>query len=119
MSVASDVGSSASLTPIREPSGGFRKFDQFEEFYFSKHTNEANRFLNRTGTNLWIIISLYAAIRRRWHMLWVGLVQGYVLAWIGQVIFEKSGKPLTLARYPIWSLMCSLRLWRSASRRLK
>ncbi|KAI8887705.1 hypothetical protein K501DRAFT_174707 [Backusella circina FSU 941] len=93
-----------------EPKDGFKTLEAFYPFYLGEHANKINRRLHIIGTTLSQILFLLAIIRQQPKFALIGFFQGYTWAWIGHFFFENN-KPATF-RYPIWSFICDLKLWK-------
>jgi hypothetical protein len=88
----------------------YRTFREFYPFYLSEHANRTCRRLHFAGTTIGLVCLLSAlATRNAWWLL-VGLVAGYLFAWIGHVFFEKN-RPATFT-YPLYSFMGDWVMWR-------
>jgi hypothetical protein len=88
----------------------YATFREFYPFYLSEHANRTCRRLHFAGTTIGLVCLLSAlATRNAWWLL-VGLVAGYLFAWIGHVFFEKN-RPATFT-YPLYSFMGDWEMWR-------
>ena len=88
----------------------FATFGDFYPFYLSEHLNRTCRRLHFAGTTIGLVC-LIAALMSGW--LWyilIGLVAGYLFAWIGHFFFEKN-RPATFT-YPLFSVMGDWVMWR-------
>jgi len=88
----------------------FATFGDFYPFYLSEHLNRTCRRLHFAGTTIGLAC-LIAALMSGW--LWyilIGLVAGYLFAWIGHFFFEKN-RPATFT-YPLFSVMGDWVMWR-------
>jgi hypothetical protein len=96
----------------------YTTFADFYPFYLSEHTNRMCRRLHFVGTTIGAVCLLAALLTRNlWYVL-VGLVAGYLFAWIGHVFFEKN-RPATFT-YPVYSFMGDWVMWRDIlGRRIK
>jgi hypothetical protein len=88
----------------------YATFRDFYPFYLSEHSNRTCRRLHFVGTTIGLACLLSAgATRNAWWLL-VGLVAGYVCAWVGHFFFEKN-RPATFT-YPLYSFMGDWVMWR-------
>jgi hypothetical protein len=85
-------------------------FRDFYLFYLSEHSNRTCRRLHFVGTTIGLACLLSAAATRNAWWLLVGLVAGYLFAWIGHFFFEKN-RPATFT-YPLYSFMGDWVMWR-------
>ncbi|KAI9267245.1 hypothetical protein EDC94DRAFT_602723 [Helicostylum pulchrum] len=97
-------------TKRSEPSGGFKTMEDFYPFYLGEHCNVINRRLHIIGSTISLSVFLWAIKTGQPRLFLLGIIQGYAFAWVGHFFFEKN-KPATF-RYPIWSFLCDLRMWR-------
>ncbi|MBV8784396.1 MAG: DUF962 domain-containing protein [Gammaproteobacteria bacterium] len=88
--------------------GGYASFAQFYPFYLSQHRNRVSRRLHLAGTALALLILAAALVMRRWTLLPVALLAGYLPAWSGHFFFERN-TPATF-RHPLYSLRGDLTL---------
>ncbi len=88
----------------------FQSFREFYPFYLGEHSNRACRRLHFMGSNLVLLLLIWALWSRdaRWLVL-VPLV-GYGFAWAGHFFFEKN-RPATFT-YPLYSLMGDWVMWK-------
>ncbi|KAI8333805.1 hypothetical protein EDC96DRAFT_525828 [Choanephora cucurbitarum] len=93
-----------------EPAEGFKTLESFYPFYLGEHCNRTNRRLHVLGTSISILLFILAIKQQKPKLVLAGIVQGYAFAWVGHFFFEKN-KPATF-RYPIWSFICDLRMWK-------
>ncbi|KAI8086774.1 uncharacterized protein BX664DRAFT_336724 [Halteromyces radiatus] len=91
------------------PKDGFKTFDSFYPYYLSEHCNQTNRRLHLIGTSISNILIILSILRKRPNLILIGIIQGYVWAWIGHFIFEKN-KPATF-KYPFYSLRGDFKMW--------
>ena len=88
----------------------YATFRDFYPFYLSEHSNRTCRRLHFVGTTIGLACLLSAAATRNAWWLLIGLVAGYVFAWVGHFFFEKN-RPATLT-YPFYSLLGDWVMWR-------
>jgi hypothetical protein len=96
----------------------YATFAEFYPFYLSEHSNRTCRRLHFVGTTLGLVCLLTALVTgRAWYVL-VGLLAGYLFAWIGHFFFEKN-RPATFT-YPVYSFIGDWVMWRDIlGRRIK
>src|SRR5881275_3056913 len=88
----------------------YATFREFYPFYLSEHTNRTCRRLHFVGTTLGLVCLVAALLTgSAWYVL-VGLVAGYLFAWIGHFFFEKN-RPATFT-YPLYSFIGDWVMWR-------
>jgi len=87
----------------------YKTFEEFYPFYLSEHKNAVSRRLHVIGTSVALALVVTALASQSWWLLFVALLQGYALAWVGHFFFEHN-KPATF-KYPLFSFMGDLRLW--------
>ena len=87
----------------------YNTFDEFYPFYLTEHSNRTSRRLHFAGTSIALVFFIAALATRTWWLLIPGIIQGYVLAWIGHFFFEHN-RPATF-KYPLYSFMGDWRLW--------
>ena len=81
----------------------------FWPYYLNEHRSARNRQLHFGGTTLALALVIGAIFLRRPQLALAAPLAGYGFAWLGHFIVERN-RPATF-RYPIWSLLCDLRLW--------
>ena len=91
----------------------FERLESFAEFwpyYVREHRRPATRAWHVAGTSLAMAIAVTAAVLRQW--IWLAAVPlcGYGCAWISHFCIERN-RPATF-KYPWWSLLGDLKLWR-------
>lgn len=84
-------------------------WSEFWPFYLQEHDQSTNRVLHVIGTTLAFLLLVTAVILQWWWALLLGLVAGYLFAWVGHFVFQKN-RPATF-RYPIKSFVSDWRLW--------
>ena len=89
---------------------GYRSFRDFYPFYLSEHANRVCRRLHFVGTSLGLMCLVTAVVTRNAWWIVVGLVAGYVFAWVGHFFFEKN-RPATFT-YPLYSFISDWVRWR-------
>ncbi|WP_372769534.1 Mpo1-like protein [Pseudoalteromonas sp.] len=82
----------------------------FYPFYLSQHQNTVCRRLHFVGSLLGLTCLAAAFILQAPYYILLGLVLGYLFAWIGHFVFEKN-KPATF-QYPLYSFVCDLLIFR-------
>jgi len=90
-----------------------KKYESLKEFYpyyLSEHSNPVCRALHFIGTSIGLILFGMAIFGANPWLLLVGIVQGYVWAWIGHFVFEKN-KPATF-EYPGYSFISDWLMYR-------
>ena len=96
----------------------YATFHDFYPFYLSEHANRVCRRLHFVGTSLGLVCLVTAVVTRSAWWIVVGLVAGYVFAWVGHFLFEKN-RPATFT-YPLYSFMGDWVMWRDIlTRRIK
>lgn len=81
----------------------YQAFSDFYPFYLSQHENDTCRRLHFVGV-IGAMISLAAITATgSWSYLWLPVVMGYGLGWIGHFFFEKN-RPATF-KYPVYSFI--------------
>lgn len=83
-------------------------FDEFWRHYKTLHRHPANRTLHRVGTAFAVGLLGYALFRRRFRLLPLVPLIGYLPAWLGHFIFERN-RPATFT-HPLWSLLADFRM---------
>lgn len=95
-----------------------KSFAEFWTFYLKEHSSRRCRSLHFLGTSLAISSLVLFVIFRAKIFIFVALLFGYGLAWIGHFLFEKN-KPATF-RYPIYSIMGDWKMcWLAATGKLQ
>lgn len=82
----------------------------FYPFYLSQHQNTVCRRLHFIGSLLGLLCLATAIILKAPYYILLGLVFGYLFAWIGHFVFEKN-KPATF-QYPLYSFVCDWLMFR-------
>lgn len=81
----------------------FQSFAEFYPYYLSEHSNLTCCRLHYLGTTLVLALLAVCLLSGTYAWLWLLPVVGYLPAWIGHFVFEKS-RPATF-RYPFYSLL--------------
>ncbi|MGL4229804.1 MAG: Mpo1-like protein [Casimicrobium sp.] len=84
-------------------------FAEFYPLYLDEHRNAVCRALHFIGTTTGLICLIAAFISHYWWLIPVGIVQGYLWAWIGHFWFEKN-KPASFQK-PLYSFMGDWLMW--------
>ncbi|MDE3270620.1 DUF962 domain-containing protein [Pseudoalteromonas sp. G4] len=82
----------------------------FYPFYLSQHQNRVCRRLHFVGSLLGLACLAAAIILQVPYYIFLGLLFGYLFAWIGHFVFEKN-KPATF-QYPLYSFVCDWLMFR-------
>lgn len=93
---------------MEEAQKDIQSYEEFWPFYLKEHSNPINRILHYIGTSLGLCVMAYAIYSAQYALILVGLVCGYVFAWIGHFIIEKN-RPATF-KYPFWSFISDFRM---------
>jgi hypothetical protein len=95
----------------------FASFTEFWPFYLSEHLHPTNRTWHFAGITLGIIIAAVLLIAGPWYLSPLGLVPGYLFAWVGHYGYEKN-TPASFG-YPWFSLLGDLNVyWRTLTGRI-
>lgn len=87
----------------------FKSFQEFWPYYLAQHQNRINRRLHLAGTILGWTTGLILIINGYYFRgLFMGLLIGYSLAWIGHFVFEKN-KPATF-QHPFYSFAGDIKM---------
>ena len=78
--------------------------DEFYQFYLSEHKNMINRRLHFFGTLGGLILFLIFLMVKKFYLIPVAFIFGYVPAWVGHFFFEKN-KPASF-KHPLYSFIC-------------
>ncbi|MCE2915766.1 MAG: DUF962 domain-containing protein [Rubrivivax sp.] len=81
----------------------FKTFAEFYPFYLGEHRNLNCRRLHFVGSSLGLVCLAMLIAGGGWWWLPLGLVLGYLFAWIGHFGFEKN-KPASFKR-PLYSFI--------------
>lgn len=73
-----------------EKNGEFADFQAFWPFYLSEHMNPINRFWHFLGITTGLAITVAAFALGKWYLAPLGMVPGYLFAWVGHFGFEKN-----------------------------
>lgn len=87
-------------------------FEEFWPFYVGEHRLRSTRIFHVVGTTLAIIVLAAAVALQWWWLLAAAPVVGYGFAWISHFGIERN-RPASF-KYPLWSLLADLKLWRLA-----
>ncbi len=82
----------------------YQSIVEFYPFYLSQHLHPISRYLHVYATSMGVIIALTMLSKGYFLLFPLGLVVGYVGAWIGHFVFEKN-RPATF-KYPLYSFAC-------------
>jgi len=85
---------------------GVRKYEHFADFYpfyLTEHNNRTCRRLHFAGSSLGLVCLGMLIATGNWWWLPVGLLCGYLFAWIGHFGFEKN-RPASF-KQPLYSFM--------------
>ena len=83
-------------------------YSEFWPRYLAAHADPRTRGLHYIGTALALAALTTAAFERDWRWLLAAPVAGYVLAWLGHLVFEHN-RPQTFG-HPGWSLISDFRM---------
>lgn len=97
----------------------FNSFEEFWPYYLKAHSSPTTRGFHYAGNAAAVTVGLLGVVFfKHAGSLLLGLMIGYLLAWIGHFFFEKN-RPATFGN-PLWSFIGDLRmLWLWLSGRLK
>ena len=68
----------------------FASFKEFLPFYLSEHLHPTSRRWHFAGMTTGIIVALGLFALGRWYLTPLGLVPGYLFAWVGHFGYEKN-----------------------------
>jgi fatty-acid peroxygenase len=91
----------------------FASFGDFWRHYLLEHRSPLNRSLHLLGTGAALTLIAYALRRRRYRLLLLAPLVGYLPAWFGHFLVERN-RPATFGN-PLWSLRADLRMMRLAA----
>jgi hypothetical protein len=86
-----------------------RSYIAFWPHYLKAHRHPRSRALHYLGTFSALLLLLFAALERDWHLLAAAPAAGYACAWIGHAVFEHN-RPATFG-HPLWSLYSDFRMF--------
>ena len=81
----------------------YNSFAEFWPFYLREHSHPGTRLLHLIGTITGTVVMIYFIFSGRWYLFPLGLIPGYVCAWLGHFLIEKN-RPATF-QYPLWSFI--------------
>ena len=81
----------------------YKSFAEFWPFYVAEHSKPLTRALHAIGTSAGLILMVGVIAIGRWRLFPLGLVIGYLFAWVGHFFVEKN-RPATF-KYPLWSFL--------------
>ena len=87
----------------------FRTLDEFWPYYVRQHSKRLTRqwhFVGNTNLVLWLF---WAASRRSFLLVIMGVATSYMFAWIGHFLVERN-IPSTF-RYPVLSALADMRMY--------
>ncbi len=88
----------------------FRSFAEFYPFYLSEHRDRTCRRLHFAGSTLGLVCVGLLLATGPWRWLEIGLLCGYLFAWIGHFGFEKN-KPASF-KSPLYSFLGDWAMYR-------
>lgn len=95
----------------------FANFEEFWPFYLSEHLHPTSRKWHFAGITTGLIIAIAMFATGRWYLAPLGLVPGYLFAWVGHFGYEKN-IPASFS-LPWLSLLGDLNMyWRTLTGRL-
>lgn len=98
------ASTNTAVTPTK-----FTSFREFYPFYLGEHRNKTCRVLHFIGTSIGLACLVIAFATATWWLIPVGIVQGYVWAWVGHFVFEKN-KPASF-KQPLYSFIGDWVMW--------
>ncbi|OLY80685.1 hypothetical protein AYI68_g5218 [Smittium mucronatum] len=87
---------------------GYKSLAEFYPFYLGEHSNIVCRRLHVVGSTIGLTVMAYLLLLGYYPLVFLGLIPGYTLAWIGHFVFEKN-RPATF-KYPLYSFASDMRL---------
>ena len=93
-----------------ETAAKFESFKDFYPFYLGEHSNRTCRRLHFVGTSIGLLFLIAAVVTLNPWWVLVGIVQGYVWAWVGHFFFEHN-RPATFT-HPLYSFMGDWVMWK-------
>ena len=95
----------------------FANFQEFWPFYLSEHMNATSRAWHFAGITAGLVVAGTMFGTGRWYLSPLGLVPGYLFAWVGHFGYEKN-IPASFSQ-PWFSLLGDLNMyWRTLSGRI-
>ncbi len=88
----------------------YESFEEFWPFYVREHSSKTNRTLHFIGSSLALGLLGYGIVARKAWPFIAAPVAGYGFAWVGHFLVE-GNRPATF-KYPAWSLMGDVKMWR-------
>lgn len=83
-------------------------YPEFWRRYLRAHADPRTRALHYLGTSFAVAAIVIAGVERDWRWLLAAPLVGYVLAWLGHLVFEHN-RPETFG-HPAWSLISDFRM---------
>ena len=95
----------------------FANFEEFWPFYLSEHMHPASRAWHFAGISTGVVLAGAMFATGRWYLSPLGLVPGYLFAWVGHFGYEKN-IPASFSQ-PWLALLGDLNMyWRTATGRI-
>jgi hypothetical protein len=95
----------------------FASFAEFWPFYLSEHLHPTSRRWHFAGVTTGIVLAVVMLAIGRWYLAPLGLVPGYLFAWVGHFGYEKN-IPASFTK-PYHSLLGDLYMyWRTLTGRI-
>ena len=95
----------------------FANFEEFWPFYLSEHMHPTSRAWHFAGITTGVVVAGTMFATGRWYLSPLGLVPGYLFAWVGHFGYEKN-IPASFSQ-PWLSLLGDLNMyWRTATGRI-
>jgi hypothetical protein len=95
----------------------FASFQEFWPFYLSEHLHPTSRRWHFAGITTGLIVAAAMPLIGRWYLAPLGLVPGYLFAWVGHFGYEKN-IPASFTQ-PWLSLLGDLNMyWRTLTGRI-
>lgn len=95
----------------------FANFQEFWPFYLSEHMNAVSRAWHFAGITTGLLVAGAMFATGRWYLSPLGLIPGYLFAWVGHFGYEKN-IPASFSK-PWLSLLGDLNMyWRTLTGRI-
>lgn len=83
-------------------------YAEFWDFYVAEHSKPLTRLFHFVGTALGMVLLVWFARNRAWHLVPLCFVVGYAFAWFSHFFIEKN-RPATF-KYPLWSFVSDYKM---------